>query len=101
MRYRRLGSSGLAVSEISLGTWLAYGEGEVRARHIACVRRALDLGVTLFDTANVYGFGEAEKLLAEALQGVPRDRYLLATKLWGPMENGDRGLARAQVFKQI
>jgi aryl-alcohol dehydrogenase-like predicted oxidoreductase len=101
MRYRKLGASHLTVSEISLGTWLAYGEGEVRARHIACVRRAFDLGVTLFDTANVYGFGEAEKLLAEALQGVPRDRYLLATKLWGPMDNGDRGLSRAQVFKQI
>ena len=101
MLYRKLGASDLTVSEVSLGTWLAFGEGEQRARHIACVRRALDLGVTLFDTANVYGFGEAERLLAEALAGVPRDRYLLATKLWGPMPNGDRGLSRAQVFKQI
>ena len=101
MRFRKLGSSDLMVSEISLGTWLAYGEGEVRARHIACVRRALDLGVNLFDTANVYGWGEAEQLLAEALAGVPRDRYLLATKLWGPMNDTDRGLSRAQVFKQI
>jgi aryl-alcohol dehydrogenase-like predicted oxidoreductase len=99
--YRKLGASDLTVSEISLGTWLAFGEGEVRARHIACVRRALDLGVTLFDTANVYGFGEAERLLAEALAGVPRDRYVLATKLWGPMNDGDRGLSRAQVVKQI
>jgi aryl-alcohol dehydrogenase-like predicted oxidoreductase len=65
------------------------------------VRRALDLGVTLFDTANVYGWGEAERLLAEALEGVPRDRYLLATKLWGPMNETDKGLSRAQVFKQI
>jgi aryl-alcohol dehydrogenase-like predicted oxidoreductase len=101
LRYRKLGRSGLEVSEIALGTWLAYGEGEVRARHIACVRRALDLGITLFDTANVYGWGEAEKLLAEALEGVPRDRYVLATKLWGPMSDTDRGLSRAQVFKQI
>ncbi|MFL5296395.1 MAG: aldo/keto reductase [Phenylobacterium sp.] len=101
MRYRKLGASDLTVSEISLGTWLAFGEGETRTRHVACVRRAFELGVTLFDTANVYGFGEAEKLLAEALQGLPRDRYLLATKLWGPMDNGDRGLSRAQVFKQI
>jgi len=101
LRFRKLGSSDLMVSEISLGTWLAYGEGEVRARHIACVRRALDLGVNLFDTANVYGWGEAEQLLAEALAGVPRDRYLLATKLWGPMNDTDRGLSRAQVFKQI
>ena len=101
MRYRKLGSSDLVVSEIALGTWLSYGEGEVRARHIACVRRALDLGINLFDTANVYGWGEAERLLAEALEGVPRDRYLLATKLWGPMNDVDRGLSRAQVFKQI
>jgi aryl-alcohol dehydrogenase-like predicted oxidoreductase len=101
MRYRKLGSSDLVVSEISLGTWLSYGEGEARARHIACVRRALDLGVTLFDTANVYGWGEAERLLAEALKDVPRDRYVLATKLWGPMSETDKGLSRTQVFKQI
>src|SRR4051812_6231304 len=101
MRYRRLGASDLVVSEIGLGTWLAYGEGESRRRHIACVRRALDLGINLIDTANVYGWGEAEKLIAEALAGVPRDRYLIATKLWGPMNEEDRGLSRAQVFKQI
>lgn len=101
MRFRKLGASDLVVSEIALGTWLSYGEGEVRARHIACVRRALDLGINLFDTANVYGWGESERLLAEALEGVPRDRYLLATKLWGPMTDTDRGLSRAQVFKQI
>jgi len=101
MRYRKLGSSDLTVSEISLGTWLSYGEGEERARHIACVRRALELGVTLFDTANVYGWGESERLLAEALEGVSRDRYMLATKLWGPMNDIDKGLSRAQVFKQI
>src|SRR5437879_65554 len=101
MRYRKLGSSDLVVSEISLGTWLSYGEGEARARHIACVRRALDLGVTLFDTANVYGWGEAERLLAEALKDVSRDRYVLATKLWGPMSETDKGLSRTQVFKQI
>ena len=101
MRFRKLGGSDLRVSEIALGTWLSYGEGEVRARHIACVHRALDLGINLFDTANVYGWGESERLLAEALQGQRRDSYLLATKLWGPMTDTDRGLSRAQVFKQI
>ena len=101
MRYRRLGNSDLMVSEITLGTWLSYGEGDVRARHIACVRRALDLGINLIDTANVYGWGESERLIAEALFDVPRDRYLLATKLWGPMTDTDRGLSRAQVLKQI
>ena len=101
MRYRKLGGSDLEVSQIALGTWLSYGEGEVRARHIACVRRALDLGINLIDTANVYGWGESERLIAEALAGVPRDRYLIATKLWGPMNDTDRGLSRGQVMKQI
>jgi len=101
MRYRRLGSSELMVSEISLGTWLSFGEGEERARHIACLHRALALGVNLIDTANVYGFGESERLIGEALAGRPRGSYLLATKLWGPMDDGDHGLSRAQVFKQI
>jgi aryl-alcohol dehydrogenase-like predicted oxidoreductase len=101
MRYQRLGASDLAVSEISLGTWLSYGQGPDRQRLIACIHRALDHGVNLFDTANVYGFGEAERLLAEALSGRPRDSYILATKLWGPMKDGDRGLSRAQVLKQI
>ena len=101
MRYRRLGASTLEVSEISLGTWLSYGEGPERRKLVACIHRALDLGVNLFDTANVYGFGEAERLLAEALRGRPRDSYLVATKLWGPMKDGDQGLSRAQVLKQI
>ena len=101
MRYRRLGASDLTVSEISLGTWLSFGDGEERARHIACIHRALDLGVTLIDTANVYGFGRSESLIGEALAGRPRDSYVLATKLWGPMDDGDQGLSRAQVHKQI
>src|SRR2546422_4577171 len=101
MRYRGLGDSDLAVSEISLGTWLSFGEGEERARHIACLHRALELGVNLIDTANVYGFGESERLIGEALAGRPRGSYILATKLWGPMNATDKGLSRAQVFKQI
>ena len=101
MQYRRLGASDLTVSEISLGTWLSFGEGEERARHIACIHRAMDLGVTLIDTANVYGFGRSESLIGEALAGRPRDSYVLATKLWGPMDDGDQGLSPAQVHKQI
>jgi 1-deoxyxylulose-5-phosphate synthase len=80
MKYRQLGSSDLKVSEISLGSWLTYGVGVERDRAIACVRRALDLGINLIDTANVYGRGAAETLLGEALVGVPRGSYILATK---------------------
>lgn len=101
MRYQRLGASDLVVSEISLGTWLSYGQWPERQRLIACIHRALEHGVNLFDTANVYGFGEAERLLAEALKGRPRDSVVIATKLWGPMNETDRGLSRAQVLKQI
>lgn len=101
MRYRPLGSSDLTVSAIALGSWLTYSGGVEKSRSIACVREALDQGITLIDTANVYGRGAAEALLGEALEGVPRDRYVLATKLYFPMSDTDRGLSRAQVFKQI
>jgi aryl-alcohol dehydrogenase-like predicted oxidoreductase len=101
MKYRQLGSSGVAVSEIALGSWLTYSGGVDKARAIACVRRALELGITLIDTANVYGRGAAETLLGEALAGVPRRSYVLATKLFFPMGDGDRGLSRAEIFKQL
>ncbi|MDO9222498.1 MAG: aldo/keto reductase family protein [Caulobacter sp.] len=101
MKYRKLGSSDLMVSEISLGSWLTYGVGVERDNAIACVNRAFDLGITFLDTANVYGRGAAETVLGEALAGRPRDSYILATKLMGPMSDTDKGLSRAQVFKQI
>ena len=101
MNYRKLGSSDLLVSEISLGTWLTYGAGVDRDLALACIRRALDLGINLFDTANVDGRGAAESLLGEALAGMPRDSYILATKLFAPMSATDKGLSRAQVFKQL
>lgn len=101
MRYRPLGSSDLTVSTIALGSWLTYSGGVEKSRGIACVREALDQGITLIDTANVYGRGASESLLGEALAGVPRDRYVLATKLYFPMSETDRGLSRAQVHKQI
>jgi aryl-alcohol dehydrogenase-like predicted oxidoreductase len=101
MRYRQLGTSDLTVSEIALGSWLTYGGGVEKARAISCIRTALDLGITLFDTANIYGRGAAETLLGEALAGVPRASYVLATKLFFPMTEADRGLSRAQVHKQL
>jgi aryl-alcohol dehydrogenase-like predicted oxidoreductase len=101
MRYRQLGSSDLQVSEISLGSWLTYGVGVGVDRAAACVHRALDLGINLIDTANIYGRGAAESFLGEVLSSVPRDKYLIATKLFFPMTETDRGLSRAQVEKQL
>src|SRR2546423_6835371 len=100
MRYRRLGSSDLDVSEISLGSWLTFGGGVSNAQAEACIAKAFELGMNFIDTANVYSQGGAEEFLGEVLAPRPRDSYVLATKLYFPM-NGDRGLSREQVFKQI
>ena len=101
MKYRKLGDSDLSVSEISLGSWLTYGVGVERDKAAACVDRAFELGINFIDTANVYGRGAAESVLGELLKDRPRDSYVLATKLMGAMSDTDKGLSRAQVFKQI
>jgi len=101
MKYRKLGDSDLMVSEISLGSWLTYGVGVERDKAAACVNRSFELGINFIDTANVYGRGAAESVLGELLAGRPRESYVLATKLMGAMSETDKGLSRAQVFKQI
>jgi aryl-alcohol dehydrogenase-like predicted oxidoreductase len=101
MEYRKLGRSDLTVSEISLGSWLTYGGGVSRERAESCVRRAFEVGINFIDTANVYALGAAESFLGEVLQGVPRDRYVLATKLFFPMSPTDQGLSAAQIRKQL
>ncbi len=101
MQYRRLGNSDLNVSEIILGSWLTYGNSVERNQARACVAAAFDRGINCIDTANVYAGGAAETFLGVVLADVPRDDYILATKLYFPMPDGDRGLSRAQVFKQI
>ncbi len=101
MRYRRLGSSDLDVSEISLGSWLTYSGGVAREQAEACVNRAFDVGINFIDTANVYGRGASETFLGEVLASRPRGSYVLATKLFHPMSDTDYGLSREQVFKQI
>jgi aryl-alcohol dehydrogenase-like predicted oxidoreductase len=101
LKYRQLGDSQFTVSEIAFGSWLNFSNGAQKDNAIACVHRALDRGITLIDTANVYGRGAAETVLGEALAGINRDRYILATKLYFPMSSTDRGLSRAQIFKQL
>jgi aryl-alcohol dehydrogenase-like predicted oxidoreductase len=101
MRRRKLGSSDLMVSEISLGSWMTYGGSVARERAEACVAKAFELGIDFIDTANVYSGGGAEEFLGEVLAGRPRDSYVLATKLYFPMSETDRGLSREQVAKQI
>jgi aryl-alcohol dehydrogenase-like predicted oxidoreductase len=101
MKYRRLGSSDLEVSEISLGSWLTFGVGVEADAARRCLDAAFDQGINFIDTANVYGRGAAESFLGAALADRPRDSYILATKVFFPMSDEDHGLSRAQILKQI
>src|SRR5215210_1769157 len=101
MEYRRLGSSDLEVSEISLGSWLTFAGGVGFEQTEACTNAAFEAGINFFDTANVYGTGGAEEAWGEILSSRPRDSYILATKVYFSMSETDRGLSRAQIEKQI
>ena len=101
MKYRKLGASDLTVSEISLGSWLTFGAGVDDSSGLACVNAAFDAGINFIDTSNIYGVGAAEEFLGRALQGRPRSSFVLATKLFFPMTETDKGLSRAQIRKQL
>jgi aryl-alcohol dehydrogenase-like predicted oxidoreductase len=99
--FRRLGRSGLTVSEIAYGNWITHGsQVEEDAAH-ACVRAALDAGITTFDTADVYAQTRAESVLGRALQGVRRESYELFTKAYWPTGPGpnDHGLGRKHLLE--
>nr|WP_170312232.1 aldo/keto reductase family protein [Paenibacillus sacheonensis] len=102
VQYRKLGGSGLKVSEISLGSWLTYGGYVEKQNAVQAIEQAYDLGINFFDTANVYERGAAETLLGETLKSYKRDSYVLATKAFWPMGDGpnDRGLSRKHVIEQ-
>ena len=101
MEYRTLGDSDLRVSEICLGTWTTFGGSLEDDAAIALVDAAFATGINFFDTANVYSQGRSEEVLGRAVAGRPRDSFVVATKLYGTMPDGDRGLSREQVLKQI
>ncbi len=103
MKYRRLGRSGLKVSEISLGSWLTYGKSVEDDTATKTIRRAYELGINSFDSANVYERGEGEKVMAKALRPFRRESYIITTKAFWPMGDGvnDRGLSRKHVFEQL
>ncbi|AYB46127.1 aldo/keto reductase family protein [Paenibacillus lautus] len=102
MKYRRLGRTGLKVSEVSLGSWLTYGGYVERENAVNAIKTAYDLGINFFDTANVYEKGAAEVLVGETLKAYPRESYVLATKAFWPMGDGpnDRGLSRKHIMEQ-
>lgn len=101
MKKRQLGDSDLWVSEIALGSWLTYSGGVGRAQTEACTRAAYEAGINFFDTANVYGQGASEEAWGEILSKYPRGSYVLATKVFFPMGENDKGLSAAQIHKQL
>jgi voltage-dependent potassium channel beta subunit len=103
MEYRNLGRSGLQVSEVSLGSWLTFASSVDVSATADIVRGALDLGINLFDTADVYANGAAEEALGRALSGVPRHTVVIATKCFFPMSErpNDRGLSRKHVTESV
>lgn len=104
MKYRKLGNTGLFVSEIGYGSWLTFATQVDLDRAEGIIRTALDLGINYIDTADVYAKGRAEELLGRVLPGaVRRQDYVLATKVYFPMGEGvnDRGLSRKHIFDSI
>ncbi len=103
MEYRRLGSSGLRVSEVSLGSWLTFGGSVDVARTREVVHAAFDAGINLFDTADVYARGRGEDALGQALADLPRPHVVVATKAFFPMSErpNDRGLSRKHLFESV
>jgi aryl-alcohol dehydrogenase-like predicted oxidoreductase len=101
MEFRHLGRSGLMVSEISYGNWLTHGSQVEADQATACVREALEVGITTFDTADVYAQTKAESVLGDALKGVRRESYELFTKVYWPTGPGknDRGLSRKHILE--
>jgi aryl-alcohol dehydrogenase-like predicted oxidoreductase len=103
MNFRHLGNSGLMVSEISYGNWLTHGSQVEEAAAFACVRAALDEGITTFDTADVYAGTRAEEVLGRALKGQRREGLEIFTKVYWPTGPGpnDRGLSRKHILESI
>ena len=101
MEYRRLGSTGMYVSEITYGNWITHGSQVEEQSAINCVKAALDLGITTLDTADVYAGTRAESVMGKALKGVKRESYELFTKVYWPTGTGknDRGLSRKHIME--
>ncbi|KAA8787232.1 aldo/keto reductase [Paenibacillus amylolyticus] len=100
MKYRRLGRSGLKVSEIGLGSWLTYGSAISEEAARACMHKAYELGINFFDTSNSYA--GAEEVMGSTLKPYSRSSYVLATKLFFPQGSGpnERGLSRKHIVEQ-
>jgi voltage-dependent potassium channel beta subunit len=104
MEYRRVGKSGLMVSAISLGAWLTYGSNSVEQDTAkACLRAAIEHGINFIDTADMYSYGEAEKLVGDVIKDYKRSDLVISTKAYWPMSSNvnDRGLSRKHITESV
>ncbi len=103
MEIRRVGSSGLEVSEIALGSWLTFGSAVEVADSAKVIEAAHELGITFFDTADIYATGAAEEVLGRTLRGISRHHLVIATKCFFPMSDrpNDHGLSRKHIFESV
>ena len=103
MNYRRVGKSGLRISEIALGGWLTYGGTVDADKAIPIVRAAVDHGINFVDIADIYSKGQAEEIIGRAIADIPRSNLVISSKLFWPMSaniNG-RGLSRKHIMESI
>jgi voltage-dependent potassium channel beta subunit len=103
MNYRRMGKSGLKISEISLGAWLTYGNAVEAETSAEIIRMAVERGINFIDIADIYARGEAERVVGRAAREMNRADLVISSKVFWPMSDGvnDRGLSRKHIFESI
>ena len=103
MNYRRVGKSGLKISEIALGGWLTYGGTVDADRAIPIVHAAVDHGINFIDIADIYSKGQAEEIIGRAIADIPRSNLVISSKLFWPMTANvnDRGLSRKHIMESV
>ena len=104
MKYRRLGEAGLKVSAVSLGGWTTFGESiQDQAIADSIIKKAYDVGINFFDTADAYAGGKSEEMMGKVLTNFPRHTLVISSKLFWPMSDdvNDRGLSRKHIMESI
>lgn len=99
MKYRKIGNSGLLISEMSIGTWLTTGMGISKEIAFACFDKAIDAGINFIDTADMYNRGECEKVVGDYLRTIQREQLIIGTKVFGPMD--DHWMAQGLSLRHI
>lgn len=103
MHYRRLGQSGIKVSEISLGAWITFGNQIDESTAISLIKEAFDQGINFFDNADMYANGQAEIVMGKAIATMPREELVISSKVFWPTFKGPngRGLSRKHITESI